>query len=295
MGQKQKILLTGGTGFLGSNLLRKFISLDLDVFVLLREKSSFYRINDLVGRFTPIHPNTPEFNDLFLKQNIHSIIHCATNYGRGNESPVDILEANLILPLKLLQIGADSGVKCFINTDTVLDKRVNHYSLSKKHFKDWLQTYSDKMVCLNVALEHFYGPHDNSSKFTTWIIQSLIRNVDKIDLTLGEQKRDFIHIDDVVEAFVCVWMDSLKHNTGFFHYEIGTGRLVSISDFVKMIKKLVGNDSTTLNFGARQYRENEVMASSVDLSNIRRLGWMPTVSLEDGLKRTVELEKRNAK
>lgn len=295
MADKIKIFLTGGSGFLGSNLLRKLIALDYSVFVLLRARSSLSRIDDLRGRFTPVSPDASDLGNLFSSEKFSSIIHCATNYGREKQVPLDILEANLTLPLKLLQIGSESGVKCFVNTDTVLDKRVNNYALSKRHLRDWLQSYSDRMTCVNVALEHFYGPGDNPSKFVTWIVHSLIKDVPTIKLTKGEQKRDFIYIDDVAEAFTYILRDSLKREKGFFHYEIGSGQLVSISDFVMAIKRLVGNTSTFLDFGAIPYRENEVMASSVDLSGIQKLGWSPVVSLENGLNRTIEIEKKEFK
>lgn len=292
MQKKQNLLLTGGTGFLGSNLLRKLICLDFNVFVLLRAKSSLSRIEDLEGKFTPVYQGEADLKALFAREKICSIIHCATNYGRGNESPLDILDANLTLPLKLLQMGAGAGVKSFINTDTVLDKRVSNYSLSKRHFRDWLQTCADRMTCVNMALEHFYGPDDNSSKFVTWIIHSLIKGVPEMQLTKGEQKRDFIYIDDVVDAFILILADSLSRDKGFFHYEIGTGRLVPIADFVRTIKAIVGNTATVLDFGAVPYRENEVMASSVDLTKITSLGWAPGVGLEAGLEKTIEFEKR---
>ena len=295
MASKPRIFLTGGNGFLGSNLLRKLIALDSDVFVLLRAKSILTRIEDLRRKFTPVYLETSDLAGLFTGERIDSIIHCATNYGRENQAPLDILEANLTLPLKLLQIGSASGVKCFINTDTVLDKRVSNYALSKRHFRDWLQSYSDRMTCVNVALEHFYGPGDNPSKFVTWIIQSLIKDLPEIKLTRGEQKRDFIHIDDVAEAFVYILRDSLTREKGFFHYEIGSGQLVSISDFVLTIKGLVGNTSTFLDFGAIPYRKNEVMASTVELSGIKKLGWEPAIGLRDGLGRTIEIEKRKLK
>lgn len=295
MGVRPKLFLTGGSGFLGSNLLRKLIALDFQVFVLLRPRSSMARIEDLRGKFVPVQMDGPDIENLFATEKISAIIHCATNYGREKQVPLDILEANLTLPLKLLQLGSDSRVQCFINTDTVLDKRVSNYALSKRHLRDWLHSYSDRMTCVNVALEHFYGPGDNPSKFVTWIIQSLIKGVPTIKLTKGEQKRDFIHIDDAAAAFICILQDSLKKEKGFFHYEIGSGRLVSIADFVLLIKHLVGNTGTSLDFGAIPYRENEVMASKVDLTGVQRLGWTPAIELEAGLKGTIEMEKRKFK
>ena len=52
-------------------------------------------------------------------------------------------------------------------------------------------------LCINIGLEHFYGPNDDDSKFVSYIIHNLLNEVEKIDLTKGKQKRYFIYIDDV--------------------------------------------------------------------------------------------------
>ena len=83
-------------------------------------------------------------------------------------------------------------VKYFLNTDTFLDRRINFYSLSKKQFLEWLKLYSKDLVCANLVLEHFYGPEDDASKFVSFVIQSLLKNVSSLDFTPGDQKRDFI-------------------------------------------------------------------------------------------------------
>lgn len=292
MKRESTILITGATGFLGSNLLRRFVAGGLKVLVLARKTSNLSRIQDCLAEVRVFYVEDSDFEAIFKEFKVDAVVHCATNYGRKIPSPLSILEANLMLPLKLLQVGMNNGLKCFINTDTILDKRVSFYSLSKSQFRDWLKLYSEKLACVNVSLEHFYGPDDDESKFVTWVIQSMLRGVEKIDLTLGEQKRDFVYIDDVVRAFEKVLVNSLELRAGYFHYEIGTGNLVPIAEFINKIKSLSGNTATRLNFGAIPYRENEVMASHVDLANIRALGWEPEVPLESGLKTTIEMEKR---
>ncbi len=238
-----------------------------------------------------VNINESRLDSVFDKEKIDIIIHCATSYGRKEVEPTSLLEANLILPLQLLQLGKKYGASCFINTDTLLDKRVSFYSLSKSQFKEWLKAYSSEMTCINIALEHFYGPYDDNSKFVTFILQSLLDDVEKIDLTEGKQKRDFIYIDDVVDAFLKIINHSNELRKGFISYEIGTSHTISIRDFVTLAGKIVGNEHTRLNFGALPYRENEVMESRVDIAEMRKLNWSPKFSLEEGLKKTIEREK----
>ncbi|MDD5227026.1 MAG: NAD(P)-dependent oxidoreductase [Candidatus Omnitrophica bacterium] len=174
-----------------------------------------------------------------------------------------------------------------------MDKGVSNYSLSKKQFVDWLESYSDRIVGVNVALEHFYGPGDDPSKFATHIIQSLLSKVASIKLTEGRQKRDFIYIDDVIRAFMTLLdnAETLENRNRCHRFEVGTAQPVEIRKFVALAKEFSGNQKTRLDFGAIPYRKKEVMVSSVDISGLRALGWNPEVSLEDGLKRTIEIER----
>jgi nucleoside-diphosphate-sugar epimerase len=232
-----------------------------------------------------------DYEDFFLTNQIDCILHCATDYGRKKVDPIRTIEANLILPLKLLHAGASNGVSCFINTDSILDKNVSNYSLSKKQFVDWLETYSDRITGINVALEHFYGPDDDPSKFVTYVIDSLLSNVGRLELTLGHQKRDFIYIDDVTQAFMKLIDNVKSFKRGFYRFEVGSGKPVEIRAFIKLAKKLCENEITFLDFGAIPYRKNEVMNSDVDTSGLKKMGWHPLISLEEGLIKTIMMSK----
>lgn len=292
---KKTVLLTGSTGFMGSNLLRSLLQQGYNVIITTRDITDPWRIKSELPKVVAYNIDKVQPAQIFLNHAIDIIVHCATNYGRKEIDNITLLKANLILPLTLLQLGVAHKVKTFINTDTVLDKRVSYYSLSKYQFKEWLNVYSSEITSVNVCLEHFYGPFDDNSKFVTFIIQSLLKGVEQIDLTKGEQKRDFIYIDDVVDAFLKIIENSCRLGTGFYQYEIGSGRTIAIRDFVMLAKKFANNHNTLLNFGALPYRQNEVMESEVDISEIRKLGWHPRTTLEEGLKKTIhtELEEGN--
>lgn len=285
------IFMTGSTGYLGSHLLHSLVNHGYTVYCLKRASSNLDRVHDIASKVTWIELETADFNQFFATHKIEYVLHCATDYGRKQVDPVGTIEANLILPLKLLHAAAVNKVGVFINTDTILDKGVSNYSLSKKQFADWLESYSDRVVGINVALEHFYGPGDDPSKFVTFIIQSLLNNVDSIKLTEGRQKRDFIYIDDVIRAFMVLLNKASALEHRYYRFEVGTAEPVELRKFVALAQKLSGNQKTLLDFGAVPYRKNEVMASDVDISGLSALGWKPEISLEDGLRKTIEIEK----
>lgn len=289
---KETLLFTGGTGFLGSNILRHIIDLDYSLIVLKRSSSNISRIKDIAGRLIFYDLDTIILEQVFTEHRVDKIIHCATNYGRAESNPLEIMEANLMLPLRLLELGKKYRINYFINTDTILDKGINYYTLSKSQFRQWLEVYAADNVCINVELEHFYGPHDDDSKFVTNIVHKLLRNVEQIDLTEGKQKRSFIYIDDAVDAFIKIMSHSNSLTKGFCNYQVGSGEKVTIREFVEMAKKLTANSQTRLNFGAMPYRENEVMDPRLDLSKLTALGWHQEISLAAGLAKMIAIEKK---
>jgi CDP-paratose synthetase len=286
------ILLTGSTGFLGSHLLNKLVN-NHSVTCLKRTSSSLSRVNHLASKACWVDIESTDMHQLLLEKKIDYIIHCATDYGRKEVNPIETIEANLVLPLRLLHASSGTNVSAFINTDTILDKRINHYSLSKSQFVEWLRSYSKDYVVINLAIEHFYGPKDDVSKFASFIISRLVNNeVNGIDLTEGLQKRDFIHIDDVTEAFIKIINNIGSLEKNFYHFEVGSNQLISIRDFVELVKKLCNNTNTLLNFGVLPYRENEVMSTNVDTSFLKSLGWQVQFTLEEGLRDTIIKEQK---
>ena len=285
------ILFTGATGFLGSNLLRKLIADQRDIIVLKRSFSNTCRILDVLDRVKYYDIDQIKIESVFSNK-IDMVIHCATDYGRENTDLKSIIDSNLILPLQLLELGRKNGLTSFLNTDTILDKRISDYSLSKSQFKEWLESRSRDMICVNIALEHFYGPFDNKSKFVSNIIGNILNGIPQVALTEGKQKRDFIFIDDVIDAFTLIIRNVATLRKGFLNYEIGTNQSFAIRELVELIKRIANNDNTILNFGAIPYREHEVMESKADISEIRKLGWEPKTSIEEGLRITIESEKR---
>jgi len=292
----QTILLTGATGYLGSNILNTIVKNGgYKIIVLKRSFSNTFRINNVIDNVIIYNINEVEVEKIFEDNQIDIVLHCATDYGRKIVDPMQIIEANLVLPIKLLECGRKYNVKSFINTDTILDKRISHYSLSKKQFRDWLISYKNNLVCINVELEHFYGPGDDKTKFVSYIADLLMNNADKIDLTPGEQKRDFVYIDDVVQAFLKIIAHSEELGKGLHEFQVCSGREITIKDLVITMKDLIRNSKTVLNFGAVPYRENEVMVSSADASKIKKLGWSAKYTLESGLRKMIEIELINNK
>lgn len=291
----KRILLTGATGFLGSHLTYALLNLGHEVIVLKRKNSDVQRIKPLLARVVSYDIEEVDLSALFIAHGqIHAVIHTATCYGRAGDTASQIIEANTVFPLRVLEAAAISKVDVFFNTDTILPKYLNDYALSKAQFLEWGKAFSarEKIRFVNIRLEHLYGPGDAESKFTTHIIESCLKNVPELDLTLGEQRRDFIYIDDAVAAILKIFEHSYLPNGRYLEYEVGSGNAVSIKDFVELVKK-VTHSSTRTNFGALPYRKNEVMDCNINIEPLKTLGWKCRVDLATGIELTMQEIRQN--
>lgn len=284
------ILISGINGFLGSHLARKLLKLGYEIVGLKRSSSNLYRISDIVDKVKIYDIDRVGLEEPFANQKIDVVINTVTNYGRNKESVCDIVNANLLFCLKLLETSVLFNADTFFNADTLLYKYLNYYSLSKKQFVEWLHLFSEKIQVINLKLEHMYGVGDDKTKFVSWLIESLLKNQDSINLTKGEQKRDFIYIDDIVNAYI-IMLQNFSNFEAFTEFDVGTGEQISVRNFVEIIYgKILTKKSikTALNFGALPYREGEFMDIIEDVKPLYDLGWKPQVSIEEGISKILK-------
>jgi CDP-paratose synthetase len=292
----KRIVLTGVTGFLGSHLAAALVAQGCKVIGLKRRSSSLHRLAGVLPRLTLVDVEDEDFDALFRDHGeVDVIIHTATSYGRNNESVTEIFAANTEFPLRLLDAGARAGVHAFMNTDTILDKYLNIYAFSKNQLLEWGRFFAlrEKITFWNLRLEHFYGAGDDATKFTAHIVNSCLANVPEIQLTLGEQRRDFIYIDDVVSAYLLLLKEIQGALPAFREFDVGSGTSVSIREFVTMVQRLTGA-ATELKFGALPYRDGEVMHSVANVAPLTALGWHCEYNIEAGIRKLLGTEAPTA-
>jgi len=293
------VLITGATGFLGSHLVKALLNDNYKIVILKRSFSKTKRIDDVLSQCYVYNIDQCELSKPFEDLGkIDAVIHTATCYGRNNETTAAIVEANVVFPLKLLEASSLYRTDIFFNTDTCFNKDsvsysyLNAYTTSKKHFLDWGKQFAQKQSIkfVDLKLEHIFGAGDDDSKFVTYIIKGCLNSVEKLKLTAGEQKRDFIHVDDVVSIYRLLLGKLQKEPSFYQEYPIGSGKAISIKEFVEIIHRIT-QSKTTLEFGALPYREGEIMFSEANINRLKTLGFQYTESLIDKLKKTIEEEK----
>lgn len=292
-----RILLTGPSGFLGNALAQHWATQGHELWLLARPSSNLRHIEGLPATVKVLRVAASEDATVAVKAaSPDAIVHTACVYGRRGETPLDVLDANLRFGTALLQ-GAlsanQSGSRptTFLNTGTVLAPDVSLYALSKTQFSAWGASLASQapnlLRFIDIRLQQMYGPGDDRSKFTTHVIEACRSNEPRLALTPGEQRRDLIHIDDVVQAYDTILQ---KHESfaSSDSIEVGSGTAWRMRDFVEMAKR-IANASTELDFGAVPYRENEAMHSVADTTRLSGLGWRPAFDLEAGIRQTLNL------
>jgi len=121
--------------------------------------------------------------------------------------------------------------------------------------------------------------------FIPSLISSLVKG-ETFDMTKGEQTRDFIYVDDLVEAIILASLNNITTNEVI---NVCSGLESKISDVAKIVIKIINNGAITYN---QPYRQNEQWRYYGDNSKAKSLlGWEPKIKLEEGLRRTVEWHK----
>lgn len=288
-----RVLLTGVTGYLGSHLATELLNEGHEIIALKRKSSPLNRIEAVLPRLVLYNVEETNLAELFASfGKFDAVIHTATCYGRSGENISQITEANLLFPLKLLEAAVFGNVDVFINTDTALDKHLNPYALTKAQFSEWGKYFArqEKTRFINLRLEHFYGAGDDSSKFTTHVINSCLANVPELNLTLGEQRRDFIYINDVISAYLLLLNKRNVLADWFIEFDVGSGVALTIRQFVETVHGLTAS-TTRLNFGALPYRVGEAVLSQANIGALQALGWHCSHDLVQGLRMIIKGSK----
>jgi nucleoside-diphosphate-sugar epimerase len=298
---KKTVLVTGATGFIGSQLVKHLLKHNYKVIILKRSFSDTKRIENCLSQITAYDIDKCNIEKPFQDfGKIDAVVHAATATGRAKESIIEIFETNTAFPLKLLDAAKDFQTKKFINTDTYVNKSnipyqdLGSYSLSKKHFQQWGKQVAEtnKTEFFNVRLEYVFGSGDYRNKLIPLAIEQFLSNASELKFTSGEQQRDFIHVEDVVLAYLLLLEKESEPSQHYQQYEVGTGQAMSLRQLIEMLKELM-QVQTELKFGALPQRPGEIMFSQADTKAMEEIGWYPAKSLKERLMQTIEGEKNN--
>jgi UDP-glucose 4-epimerase len=296
-----RVLVTGGAGFIGSNVVARFVSEGHEV-VVLDDLSSGYRRN--LAPFPGVRLLEGDVSDAravaLAMAGVEVVVHLAASVGnqRSIDNPVRDSEVNVIGTLRLLDAAQRGGARKFVFSSSAaifgelktLPIREDHpaepdtpYGVSKlaaeKHCLAYAKLYPGfEAICLRYF--NVYGINQRYDAYGNVIPIFVHRLLRREAITVygdGEQTRDFVNVRDVAEAnFRAAFA---KGVSGAFN--LGSASRVTINALVDVLRRVSGR-AIGVDYGPR--RKGDVLHSLADISRARAsFSYEPTAGLEDGL------------
>lgn len=295
----ERILITGGSGFIGSCLARELIAAGGDVHLLLRPEFQNWRLKDLAGRFGIHRADLRDAAavrraveacrpDVVFNLATHGAYPFQTDRG-------EILTTNLLGTVNLLEALRGRDYKALVHAGS--SSEYGHKTTAMCE-GDRLEPRSDYAIgkaaathlCLAegykgrpvtvVRIFSAYGPWEGPSRIASHVMSSCLRG-EPPQVTAGSQPRDFVFVDDVVRL-LRVAADEPTARSQILH--AGTGRRQTVRDMVEAIVAHVGGLPPL--YGVETTRLDEPTVWQASITRTKQLtGWQPQISLEDGVAR----------
>lgn len=306
-----KILVTGGSGFLGSNLCHKLINSKNDVHLILRPNSNFWRITDVKKDLNLHNGNLSKsgaIKSIIKKIKPDIVFHCAS-YGvyPKEKNFKRIFQTNVLDTINLMNILSEyGGLKKFVNLGSVseygpkkqkiketdLPRPVTPYSIAKLTQTNLAQYFAIVKQLPTITLRIFtpYGKYDNPGRLISDVMLSIIKKK-KLELSSPLFFRDFIFIDDAINAIIKAANSKCVGEI----INVGSGRAYSIKEIIEITKE-IGNLDLKVSWGVRAGREfDKIQEKSIaDISKAKKLlNWKPFYSIREGLHCSYIWYKKN--
>jgi nucleoside-diphosphate-sugar epimerase len=306
-------LVTGGAGFIGSNVVHHLLSKGESVRIL--DNFDTGRRENLAGIESKIDLIEGDLRDKETVRRAVAGVKYILHFGaqpsviRSVEDPWTTNDVNINGTLNILLAARDAGVDRFVFTSSssvygdtpVLPKQedmtptpLSPYALHKLAGEHYCRMFLKLYGLKTFALRYFnvFGPRQNPKSHYAAVIPLFINAImnDKSPVIHGDggQTRDFTYVDDIISANLacCTAPESAVGGV----YNVAWGNRISVKDLALTIAKILGKSIEPVHIAARA---GDVRDSQADSNRAReKLGWVPKVSFEEGLSRTIDWYRR---
>jgi UDP-glucose 4-epimerase len=301
--KKGNVLVTGGAGFIGSTLVDRLVAEGFSVAVIDDLSNGRREYLNPEARFYHVGLNSPKLAGIFAKEKPAFVFHLAAHIDArvSVQDPIHDAEINVHGSLRVLEACVKHGVKklifassggaiyhdtkSFPTKETEAPSPLTPYGISKLAFEHYLEAARHHFGLAYAALRYanVYGPRQDQQGEGGVIgvfCKMLLASKKPSIFGGGKQTRDFVYVDDVVEANIRAL---LVPKSGVWH--VGTGKETDVNTVARLIADAFGWKK---GFGKGPMPSGDVKRSSLDASKAKRdLGWKPEVDVALGIRRTV--------
>ena len=302
-----KVLVTGGAGFIGSHLVDRLIQEGHEVVVVDNLSTGKRRNINKAARFYKVDIQSWRLERVFRNERPNIVMHLAAQLDvrKSVEDPMFDAQVNILGTLNVLQQAVKHGVRkvVFSSSGGAIYGEQETYPAPEAHVTNPLSPYGLSKLCGEQYLSYYhrvsglqavslryanvYGPRqdpEGEAGVVAIFIQKMLNNEQAVINGNGRQTRDFIFVDDVVEANLAV----MGHET-LGTYNVGTAIETSINDLFRVLVQHTGSTCKEVHGPAKK---GEQARSVIDGTKLRHeLSWEPKTGLSDGLKKTVDYFK----
>ncbi|MGB7510557.1 MAG: NAD-dependent epimerase/dehydratase family protein [Pelodictyon phaeoclathratiforme] len=287
-------LVTGGTGFVGSNLCRSLVRNGWRVHIIAIPNDTGATLLDDIRDQLDIHVHDGSIacmNSIMASARPDIVFHLASLFlSEHTAQDIDrLIISNVLFGTQLLDAMAEHKVLRIVNTGTSWQhygneaySPVNLYAATKQAFEDVMRYYVEAKGLKAITLKLFdtYGPNDPRPKLFH-LLEKMAHEGSLLTMSPGEQIVDLVHVTDVVAAFE-IASDRLAHGLVEGHevYAVSSGDPMTLKEVVELFGRVFGRN-LAIEWGGRPYRAREVM-SLWDKGKCLP-GWIQTYSLETGI------------
>lgn len=300
---RKSVLVTGGAGFIGANLIRELLEQKYEVNLILKKSTDIWRIKDIldrVGIYNVGLLNKQQLIKIVNKINPTFIIHLATYSNYRNQADVEeMIDININGTLNLLLASKNVNYELLINTGSSSEYGIKQKPMKENNLLEPISFYaatkaSATLLCKVFAKEYqkpiatlrpfsVYGPYEEEKRFIPTIVKAIINNK-TIKLTSGTERRDFIYVKDVVDIYIKAFSKGKKLSGQILN--MGTGIEYSNDEVVKTLFKVIGK-KVKIEKGAFPKRLWDTSHWVADIHKTKKsLNWAPKFTLKQGLKKT---------
>ena len=284
-------LVTGGSGYIGTRLIRRLVERGDRVLFLYRDASKLDAITQNSENVIPMPVTTKasDYREAIKRYNVEAVFHLASmaNYVCAEEDIAKMIEANITLGTLILEGMNGTDCKRFINTATYWQhydgedyNPICLYAATKQAFMDIITYYAKwhEVKCISLKLTDVYGDNDPRPKIFA-LLDKAARTGETLKLTAGEQMVSFLHVDDAVSALCAAADKTALMPSGQSDYCIGTP-LIRLKDAVQLYLN-IKRHNVSIEWGGSPYRPTQIMVPWLDRP---MPDWSPSVDLEKGLR-----------
>jgi nucleoside-diphosphate-sugar epimerase len=290
----RRVLVTGGTGFIGSRLSSRLSSLGAEVYAISRAAHAAEDAN--VRWLAADLAELEAVRSALAAARPDVVMHLASHVagGRGAELVPQTFRDNLASTVNLLTAAEDYGCTRVVLAGSMEEPGMHDpagvpsspYAAAKwaaaAYARMFHALYSLPVVMLRIFMVSGPGQRD-SSKLVPYVILSLL-NGESPRLTSGTREVDWVYVDDVVDAFLRA---ALARNVEGTTSDIGSGSTITIHELVARIVSTMKADTEPI-FGALPDRPLETSYVADVARTEEILGWRPTTGLDQGLRTTID-------